>query len=72
MPTKHAALLKKRRSSDFVSCEKVDELQQILYAEHQRSLLLRFQAMDTGGQETRVQRRVIQRRTNPTCEALLQ
>lgn len=32
-------------------CEKVDELQQILYAEHQRSLLLIFQAMDTGGKD---------------------
>jgi len=32
-------------------CEKVDKLQQILYAEHQRSLLLIFQAMDTGGKD---------------------
>jgi PPK2 family polyphosphate:nucleotide phosphotransferase len=32
-------------------CEKVAELQQILYAEHQRSLLLIFQAMDTGGKD---------------------
>ena len=32
-------------------CEKVDELQEILYAEHQRSLLLIFQAMDTGGKD---------------------
>jgi PPK2 family polyphosphate:nucleotide phosphotransferase len=31
--------------------EKVSELQQILYAEHQRSLLLVFQAMDTGGKD---------------------
>jgi PPK2 family polyphosphate:nucleotide phosphotransferase len=30
---------------------KVCELQQILYAEHQRSLLLIFQAMDTGGKD---------------------
>lgn len=31
--------------------EKIDGLQQILYAEHQRSLLLVFQAMDTGGKD---------------------
>jgi PPK2 family polyphosphate:nucleotide phosphotransferase len=31
--------------------EKISELQQILYAEHQRSLLLVFQAMDTGGKD---------------------
>ena len=31
--------------------EKVNELQQILYAEHRRSLLLIFQAMDTGGKD---------------------
>jgi polyphosphate kinase 2 (PPK2 family) len=36
-------------------CEKVDELQHILYAEHQRSLLLIFQAMDTGGKDGAVQ-----------------
>jgi polyphosphate kinase 2 (PPK2 family) len=29
--------------------EKVSELQQILYAEHRQSLLIVFQAMDTGG-----------------------
>jgi PPK2 family polyphosphate:nucleotide phosphotransferase len=31
--------------------EKISELQQILHAEHQRSLLLVFQAMDTGGKD---------------------
>jgi PPK2 family polyphosphate:nucleotide phosphotransferase len=31
--------------------EKINELQQILYAEHRRSLLLIFQAMDTGGKD---------------------
>src|SRR5437016_10505949 len=31
--------------------EKICELQEILYAEHQRSLLLVFQAMDTGGKD---------------------
>ena len=31
--------------------EKISELQQILYAEHQRSLLIVFQAMDTGGKD---------------------
>ena len=31
--------------------EKISELQQILYAEHRRSLLLIFQAMDTGGKD---------------------
>lgn len=31
--------------------EKISELQQILSAEHQRSLLLVFQAMDTGGKD---------------------
>jgi len=31
--------------------EKIYELQEILYAEHQRSLLLIFQAMDTGGKD---------------------
>ena len=31
--------------------EKISELQQILYAEHGRSLLLVFQAMDTGGKD---------------------
>ena len=32
-------------------CEKISELQEILYAEHRRSLLLIFQAMDTGGKD---------------------
>jgi polyphosphate kinase 2 (PPK2 family) len=31
--------------------EKVSELQQILYAEHRQSLLIVFQAMDTGGKD---------------------
>ncbi len=31
--------------------EKINRLQQILYAEHQRSLLIVFQAMDTGGKD---------------------
>jgi PPK2 family polyphosphate:nucleotide phosphotransferase len=31
--------------------EKISQLQQILYAEHRRSLLLLFQAMDTGGKD---------------------
>jgi PPK2 family polyphosphate:nucleotide phosphotransferase len=31
--------------------EKLSELQEILYAEHRRSLLLIFQAMDTGGKD---------------------
>lgn len=31
--------------------EKLSELQQVLYAEHRRSLLLIFQAMDTGGKD---------------------
>lgn len=31
--------------------EKINELQQILYAEHRRSLLLVFQAIDTGGKD---------------------
>ncbi|HMG04059.1 MAG TPA: polyphosphate kinase 2 family protein [Chthoniobacterales bacterium] len=31
--------------------EKISELQQILYAEHRRSLLLVFQGMDTGGKD---------------------
>jgi PPK2 family polyphosphate:nucleotide phosphotransferase len=31
--------------------DKVSQLQQIFYAEHQRSLLLVFQAMDTGGKD---------------------
>jgi PPK2 family polyphosphate:nucleotide phosphotransferase len=31
--------------------EKIDELQEILYAERRRSLLLIFQAMDTGGKD---------------------
>jgi PPK2 family polyphosphate:nucleotide phosphotransferase len=31
--------------------EKISELQQVLYAEHRRSLLLVFQAMDTGGKD---------------------
>lgn len=31
--------------------EKIHELQQVLYAEHRRSLLLVFQAMDTGGKD---------------------
>jgi polyphosphate kinase 2 (PPK2 family) len=31
--------------------EKIYELQEILYAEHRRSLLLIFQAMDTGGKD---------------------
>ena len=31
--------------------EKISELQQILYAEHRRSLLLVFLAMDTGGKD---------------------
>ena len=31
--------------------EKIYELQEILYAEHRRSLLLVFQAMDTGGKD---------------------
>src|SRR3954471_14190245 len=31
--------------------EKISQLQQILYAEHRRSLLLVFQAMDTGGKD---------------------
>jgi polyphosphate kinase 2 (PPK2 family) len=30
---------------------KVSELQEVLYAEHRRSLLLIFQAMDTGGKD---------------------
>ena len=31
--------------------EKISQLQEILYAEHRRSLLLIFQAMDTGGKD---------------------
>ena len=31
--------------------EKIYQLQEILYAEHRRSLLLIFQAMDTGGKD---------------------
>jgi polyphosphate kinase 2 (PPK2 family) len=31
--------------------KKICELQEILYAEHRRSLLLVFQAMDTGGKD---------------------
>src|SRR5882762_6748581 len=31
--------------------EKISELQHVLYAEHQRSLLIIFQAMDTGGKD---------------------
>src|SRR5437762_12033761 len=31
--------------------EKIDQLQEILYAERRRSLLLIFQAMDTGGKD---------------------
>src|SRR5207249_9100371 len=33
--------------------EKIDQLQEILYAERRRSLLLIFQAMDTGGKDGR-------------------
>src|SRR5437016_10467715 len=38
-----------QRSSELR--EKIDQLQEILYAERRRSLLLIFQAMDTGGKD---------------------
>ncbi len=43
---------KKKATERFCDTrEKIDGLQQILFAEHRRSLLLVFQAMDTGGKD---------------------
>jgi PPK2 family polyphosphate:nucleotide phosphotransferase len=51
-PDAAGKLDKKKASEKFCQLrEKIGQFQEILYAEHRRSLLLIFQAMDTGGKD---------------------
>lgn len=51
-PDDTAGITKEEAQERFAELrEKISELQTILHAEHQRSLLLVFQAMDTGGKD---------------------
>jgi PPK2 family polyphosphate:nucleotide phosphotransferase len=51
-PDDTGSLKKEEAAARFLQLrDKISELQQILYAEHNRSLLLVFQALDTGGKD---------------------
>jgi len=51
-PDDTGGLKKKKACAHFVDLrDQIDELQKKLYAEHRRSLLIIFQALDTGGKD---------------------